>query len=215
MIEVMKVQIWFKSLWVVVTIFSAVSLVWFLLGSTSNFHRALDIVGTYLLIQAWIPALAIMILSIVLLIKGWTPSSRVTYIGFFSGLILLLFLSVSLIQNVSAQGWLNEKNTSDSLKITSDGKYEYRINLINLFQKNSHARLYLKVVSTGEELRIPIDIQTDKIVGLGVKKVNNWVMLEPLDVSSSRYILYTTKELGITEERFEIDIIEGTSKKLE
>lgn len=215
MIEVMKVQIWLKILWIVVTIFSAVSLVWFLLGSTSNFHRVLDIVGTYLLIQAWIPALAIMILSIVLLIIGWTPSSRVTYIGFFSGFILLLFLSVSLIQNVSAQGWLNEKITSDSLKISSDGKYEYRINLINLFQKNSHARLYLKVVSTGEELRIPIDIQTDKIVGLGVKKVNNWVMLEPLDVSSSRYILYTTKELGITEQRFELDIIEGTSKKLE
>jgi hypothetical protein len=213
MIEVMKLQIWFKILWIVVTIFSAVSLVWFLLGSTSNFNRDLDIVGTYLLIKAWIPALAITILSIVLLLKGWTPSSRVTYIGFFSGLILLLFLSVSLIQNVSAQGWLKEKVTSDSLKITVDEKYEYRINLINLFQRNSHAQLYLKDLGSGKETLIPVDIQTKKIVGLGVKKVNNWVMFEPTE-TASQYILYTTKELGIPEEKFKIDIFAGTSSRV-
>jgi hypothetical protein len=210
---VVKVQVWLKVLWVVVTVFSVASLIWFILGSTSYFQRDLDILGTYILIQAWIPALVITVLSIVLLLKGWIPFNRVAYGGFFLGLILLSILSVLLIQSVSTQGWLNEKITSDSLKITSDNKYEYRIDLINLFQKNSHARLYLKVVDTKVEKNIPIDIQTIKIMGLENKKVNNWVMLVPTDVSS-RYILYTTKELHIPEERFEIDITEGTSKKL-
>lgn len=56
-------------------------------------------------------------------------------------------------------------------------------------------------VGSGEEMYIPIDVQTRKIVGLGVREVNHWVRLEPTD-RTTQYILYTTKELGITEESF-------------
>ncbi|MNR54061.1 hypothetical protein D3C85_1741850 [compost metagenome] len=63
-------------------------------------------------------------------------------------------------------------------------------------------------------MNIPIDIQTRTIVGLGVKKVNHWVTLEPTD-NSSRYILYTTEELGIPVEKFKIDIVAGTSERVE
>lgn len=129
-------------------------------------------------------------------------------------MILLTILSVYLIQSVSTQGWLTEKITSDSLKITEDDKYEYRVDLINVFQKNSHARLYVKSAATGEEISIPVDIHTDKIVGLGIKKINNWVIMKPSN-ESNRYSLYTTKELGIPEEIFEIDLLTGTSKRLE
>ncbi len=133
---------------------------------------------------------------------------------FYVGLLLLLLFSVFLFKGVHIQGWLTEKITSDSLKVTSDKKYEYRIDLINVFQKNSRGRLYVKNVASGEEMSIPIDIHTSRIVGLGIKKVNNWVMIEPTD-ESSRYILYTTKELGIPEEKFEIDVGTSTSRRLE
>ncbi|MFC4305963.1 hypothetical protein [Cohnella boryungensis] len=132
---------------------------------------------------------------------------------FFIGLVVSISLSVALSQSVSTYGWANEKIESDTVKVTADNKYEYRIDLINLFQKNSHARLYLKDSDSGTETHIPVDIQTRKIVGLGVEKVNHWVMLETTD-TASEYILYTTKELGIPEEKFKIDIIAGTSSRV-
>ncbi|GAA0352391.1 hypothetical protein [Bacillus horti] len=86
--------------------------------------------------------------------------------------------------------------------------------MINVFQRNSHAQLYLKNISTGEEKNIPTDIQTKKMVGLRVKDVNHWVILEPSD-GLHQYTLSTTKELGIPIEKFEINVNTGAVKRLE
>jgi hypothetical protein len=206
-------QVWLKVLLIAVIVFSTSSFVWFLLGSTAFFQRFWDIIGTTILVGAGIPVVVITTLFTILLIKGWTPDSGLAYTGLFTGLVLLMLLSASLIQSVNTYGWMKERVFSDTLKITVDKKYEYRIELVNLFQKNSHARLYLKNVNTGNELSIPIEIQTKQIVGLGVGETNNWVVLKPED-EAEHYILYTTKELGIPEEKFEIDIIAGTSNRL-
>ena len=66
----------------------------------------------------------------------------------------------------------------------------------------------------GKELKIPVDIRTDKIIVLGVGKENHWVKLEPTE-SPSLYMLYTTKELGIPEEKFKIDVLAGTSGRVD
>ncbi|MFC5701464.1 hypothetical protein ACFPVX_09210 [Cohnella faecalis] len=203
-------QLWLRLLLVAVIIFCASSFVWFLLGSTAYFQRSMDIIGTTAFWGAAVPVLLFVGLFIILLIKGWKPTSGGQYAAISIGLLVSILLSVVLIQSVSTNGWANEKIESDSVKVTADKKYEYRIELISLFQKNGHARLYLKDSGSGTETYIPVDIQTRKIVGLGVKKVNHWVMLEPTD-TESEYILYTTKELGIPEEKFKIDIIAGTS----
>ncbi|WP_199616628.1 hypothetical protein [Paenibacillus alkalitolerans] len=207
-------HLWLRLLTVVLILFSISSLIWFFVGSTAYFQRMMDIIGTTILIGAGVPVLVLAILYTILSVKGWTPTSSAVYVGFFSGLLLLTLLSASLIHSVNSHGWMKEKIASDTLKITEDGKYEYRIELINLFQRNSRAQLYLKDVGSGEEKYIPVDIQTRKIAGLGVKKVNNWVVLEPAG-TSSRYILYTTRELGIPEEKFEIDIMAGISSRLD
>jgi len=209
-----RVHLWLKSLWLVATMFSAASLIWFIFGSTANFQRPLDLVNSVTLTFVGIPSLLLTATSVVLLLKKWNPAaSGLAYIGFYSGVIVLLVLSMVLIKSVSSQGWLTEKVTSDSLKITSDEKYQYRIDLINLFQKNSYAKLYVKNVATNEEVSIPVDIETDKIVGLGIKETNNWVTMEPSE-ASNRYVLYTTKELGIPEEKFKIDIASRTSEEV-
>jgi len=197
----------------IVIIFNASSFIWFILGSTAYFQRGMDIIGTIIFWGAAVPVLLFIGLFTILLTKGWTPTSGGQYVTVFIGLLISILLSAALIQSVSAQGWVNEKIESDSVKVTVDKKYEYRIDLINLFQRNSHARLYLKDLGSGNETYIPVDIQTSKIVGLGVKKVNNWVMLESTDIVT-QYILYTTKELGIPEEKFKIDIIAGTSSRV-
>jgi hypothetical protein len=206
-------QVLLRLLLIVVILFSASSFVWFLLGSTAYFKRGMDIMGTTYFWGVGIPVLLFAILFTMLLIKGWTPTSGGQYVAVFIGLLISILLSAALTQSVSTHGWANEKIESDSVKVTADKKYEYRIDLINLFQRNSHARLYLKNLGSGEETYIPVDIQTSKIVGLGVKKVNHWVMLEPAD-TASQYVLYTTKELGIPEEKFKIDILAGTSSRV-
>lgn len=205
-------QIWLRLLLIMLIIFSASSFVWFLLGSTAYFQRGMDIKGTTYLWGAGIPVLLFAILFTTLLIKGWAPTSGIDYVGICVGLVLTTLISAALIQSVNTHGWATEKIRGDSLKITADEKYEYQIELINLFQRNSSARLHLKDVGSGKELYIPIDIQTRQIVGLRVSEVNHWVKLEPTD-HPSQYILYTTKDLGITEEKFIIDITAGTSSR--
>ncbi len=115
--------------------------------------------------------------------------------------------------NTPTRGWLTEIVDSDSMKITGDGKYEYQINLINLFQKNSQARLYVKNINTNEEKNIPIDIAIKKISLLSIGDVNNWVKFERIE-GSDLYLLNTTEEIRIEEERFVVDIETGASEKL-
>lgn len=206
--------IWLRLLLIGIIIFSAFSFVWFLLGSTAYFQRGVDIIGTTYLWGAGVPVLLFAVVFTILLIKEWTPTSGVDYVGICVGVGLSILLSAVLIQSVNTHGWTNEKIRSDTLKISADGKYEYRVDLINLFQRNGHARLYLKNVSTGEETYITTEIQVRKIKTLAVGEVNHWIKLEPTD-NVSHYILNTTKELGIPEEKFEIDIATRTSRKLE
>ncbi|MFD0961225.1 hypothetical protein [Paenibacillus chungangensis] len=207
-------QVMFRLLLIVVILFSASSFIWFILGSTAYFQRGMDILGTTYFWGAGIPVLLFAILFITLLIKGWTPTSGGQYTALFIGLLVSVLLSVALIQSVNTHGWANEKIESDTVKITADNKYEYRINLINLFQRNSHARLYLRDVGSGKVIYIPVGIQTNKIKGLGVGKVNHWVKIEPSDIES-QYILSTTKDLGrLPEEKFKIDILAGTSSRV-
>lgn len=207
-------QVLLRFLLIVVILLSASSFVWFLLGSTAYFQRGMDIMGTAYFWGAGIPVLLFAILFTRLLIKGWTPTSGGQYTAVFIGLLVSVLLSAALMQSVNTHGWANEKIESDSVKVTADNKYEYRIDLINLFQRNSHARLYLKDMGSGTVIYIPVDIQTNKIIGLRVGKFNHWVRLEPSDIAS-QYILYTTKDLGrLPEEKFKIDILAGTSSRV-
>lgn len=207
-------HILFRVLLVVVILLSALSFFWFILGSTAYFQRGMDILGTTYFVGAGIPVLVCAILLTVLLFKGWTPTGGGQYTAVFIGVLGSLLLSAVLIQSVNTHGWAKEKIQSDTLKITTDNRYEYRIDFINLFQRNSNARLYLKDLDSGKEIYIPVDIQTNEIVVLGVSKVNHWVRLEPTDIAY-QYHLYTTKDLrDLPEEKFKIDVLAGTSSRV-
>lgn len=143
--------IWLKFLLILLMIFNLSSFVWFLLGSTAYFQRGMDIMGTTYLWGAGIPVLLITIVFIIFLFKGWIPTSRGDYIGICVWMVLSTLLSFVLIQSVSTHGWANEKISSDSLKITSDGKYEYRVDLINLFQKTVMLDFILKMSIRGRK----------------------------------------------------------------
>lgn len=207
-------RIWLRILFVVMIISGVVSFTWFLLGSTAYFQRDMDIIGNLYFWGAGIPVLLFCLVFTIILIKGWTPKDGIDYIGIGVGIVLTTLISAALIQSVNTYDWAKEKIYSDTLKTSADGKYEYRIDLINLFQKNSYAQLYLKDISTGEEKYIPTEIQTGRIKTLAYGGINHWVKLEPTE-KAFHYILYTTNELRIPEERFEIDLITKIAIKLE
>lgn len=206
---------WVKIVWLFAIIVNIVSLIWFLLGSTANFQRPLDLINTVTLITVWVPSLLLVVLSTILFIKGWV-ASNFKHIGVWLILLALLFFAVPLFKGVNTEGWLYDHITSDPIKITSDGEFEYRTELINLFQKNSRERLYLRNVSTGREMYIPIDINTTEIYGIWVREGDDWMwaLLSPTDVPN-QYELTTTEILRVPKNKFLIDIGTGTSQRLE
>jgi hypothetical protein len=188
---------------------------WFLLGSTANFNRSLDLIGTLTLVIAWIPSLFLQISSLIFLRKGVPPASPEGNAILYIKIILLFVFPIFLFQGVNTAGWLSERKFSDSLKTTSDQKYEYRIDLINLFQKDSRGRLYIRNLSTGEVKQIPVGIHTEKIIVLGQRSdYNEWVLMEPTN-RPDQYYLFTTKDLSLPKEEFEIDVGTGTSRSLQ
>ncbi|MFC0394447.1 hypothetical protein [Paenibacillus mendelii] len=125
----------------------------------------------------------------------------------------MLSLTPTLYKYVNTSGWLTENITTDSLQKTADGQYEYQVELINLFQRNSYARLYLKNVNTAEETRIPVDLAVNEIKGLSVGKVNYWVSIE-LNPVSDNYLMITTTDFPLPGEEYEIDVPNGTAVRM-
>ena len=123
-------------------------------------------------------------------------------------IICMLLLTPPLYNSVNTNGWLTERVMTDSIQITTDGHYEYRLEIINIFQRNSYARLYLKNISNAEEKRIRLPLPIYEIKGIIRDKVNHWIKLEPSS-KADRYILYTTEDFPLLEERFEIDVKSG------
>ncbi|MHA6530794.1 hypothetical protein [Paenibacillus sp. BAC0078] len=208
-------NIWFKILCIISAFLGLSAIIWSILGTTANFQRGLDLVGTANLVFIGGPVSVIILVFVVLLIKGWNPSSLVANALIVSGIVILFSFSISLFQNTNTEGWLTEKITSDDIKMTTDQKYEYRLDLINMFQKNSHARLYVRDVVSDEVKDIDVEISTRTIVVYTTKSSGtHWGFLKPTN-EPDRYILNTTEDLGIPEEKFEVDIAKGVSKRLE
>jgi hypothetical protein len=206
---------WIKGIWIFATIVNAVSIIWFLLGSTANFQRSLDWVGFLTLLFIWIPSLLLVLFSSMILLKKWVPASNNKYSGLSLLIFLLLSLSAPLFEGVTIRGWLYDNVHSDPMKLTSDGKYEYQTQLINTNQKNRSERLYVRNVSTGEEMYITVDINTDELVGLSFGGKNwAWAILEPTGVPN-QYVLSTTEMLDMPKKKFLIDISAGVSRRLE
>ncbi|MGG1619530.1 hypothetical protein [Paenibacillus sp. NRS-1781] len=105
---------------------------------------------------------------------------------------------------------------SDPVRLTSDQKYEYRIDLINPFQRNSREQLHLKNISTGEEKNIPISIKKENKGYSTGDDGDNWAwgILKPTKVPN-QYELSTLDEhnngrYGMDPRVFLIDVEAGT-----
>jgi hypothetical protein len=199
--------IWIKALWILAVLINLSGVIWFILGSTANFQRGIDLITTVIMIGLGIPSMLLIVLSVILFVRRWSPQSG-GVLGIFVLIISMLLLTPPLYKSVNANGWLTERVMTDSIQMTTDGHYKYCIEIINMFQRNSYARLYLKNVSTAEEKRIRLSLPIYEIHGLGVEQVNYWVKLEPTSQADT-YILHTTEDFPLSGERFEVDVING------
>lgn len=194
-----------RFIWVLAVLASLSSVIWFILGATANFKRDLDVVSSVILFYFGVPSILLIIISLILLLKRWTPTSTWGIVGISVIILCMLVLSPVLFKNVNKSGWLSESIVTDTLQVTANGQLEYQLELVNLFQKNSLARLYVRRKSNDEEIRIPLEISLDKIKGLTEEKMNYWITLEQT-LDTEKYILYTTSKFPLPNRKFEVYI---------
>lgn len=204
-------NIWIRITFIAVILFSLFLFTMFLLSSTAIFQRQMDIVGTTTLTMIGIPVVILVGIFVTILIRGWKPVVWIDYVGICIGILVVITLSFVLLQSVNMKSWEKERVNVDTLKITDDGRYEYQLIIKNLFQKNVYTQLYLKDISSNEEMYIPINLKLQKLAAIRIEN-NHWVNLESRD-NVSHYIFQTTKELGIPEEEFEVNIETKTARK--
>lgn len=205
-----------RILWICSIILSTLSLIWFVCGATVFFQRSLDLIATIILIGLGIPTLLLILLSLALILKRWSPTSKQKHISLWVMILVTTTLSLILIRVVHTEEWLNDRILSDPLRMTKDGKYEYRTELVNLFQKNHHERIYFQNTETGEESYLSIKLINDRIHGIGVPSDDNWAWsyIYPTD-DPDQYELITTSNLPVTTKRFLINIRNSTSHLIE
>ncbi len=183
----------------------------FILGATSAFQRLPDLVESIVLVTYGIPSFVISVLYFIWHKKTEETDSNLLVIVKLMTTILFIAGSILWMKNANYEGWLFETVITDSTQITPDEKYEYHLELVNLFQRNSSARVYLKDTKTNEEIRMKLNIETDKINGVVIDGVRHWIRIELL--SDSRYLLHTDLT-SLPQETFDINIVERKSVKL-
>ncbi len=186
--------IWFKIIWIVPILINIGALIWFILGSTGGLQRGHDILATATLVIFGVPSIIIVLISLTYIWQGWAPFNGIKYIVSAILMVTLLFFSYYMVDGTPTRGWLYDDVRSDPVRLTSDHKYEYRIDLINPFQRNSREQLHLKNVSTGKEINIPIVLRKNRepyLSGSGDDWA--WAILKPTEIPY-KYKLSTMEE---------------------
>ncbi|MGN8228412.1 hypothetical protein [Paenibacillus polymyxa] len=215
----MKMPIWFRIIWMIPIVINIAAFIWFILGSTGGFQRGHDILATATLVIFGVPSIIIVLISLTYIWQGWPPFNGVKYLVSAILMASLLFCSYYLVDGTPTRGWLYDDVRSDPVRLTSDHKYEYRIDLINPFQRNSREQLHLKNVSTGVEVDISIVIRAEKdIYSTGGSEGWDWGILKPTKVTN-QYELSTLDEnnngrYGMDPRVFLIDVKAGTAQVL-
>ena len=219
-----------RPIWIVSVIIVAISMLWYLFGTTAFFQRNIDLVMTVVYVFVWFPAFLYVAVSLVCIAKGFFPvtPARQTVLAIFVMLVAFVFffsLFVPVFTRGYVAGWLTESVVRDSIQTTSDLKYEYHLVLINVFQRNSRARLHIKNILTGVETYIPLDMHTREIRWFTTPRSGHleeenlwraWTRMYPTD-DENIYILTTRETLarGRALEVFEINTATGTARRLE
>lgn len=186
---------------------------WMLLGYTANFQRTPDLVGSVTLFMI---ALPLLLLSIFAFITAFHPNmQRLLPLKW----LLLAVTGVMLItawndaRTITPSGWLTENVKSDTLKITEDDRYMYQMEVVNRYQRNDYARLFIEKRQSGLEQRIPLELSTAEINDI-VLSGSDW---GKMTAQQGDYIFMLSPTDAVSEAtwRFEVDLEDWEAKRLQ
>jgi len=206
-------------IWLFAILLNLMLLIYFCIGTTAFNNRPPGTEWGYYFTFIGFPTAFLIAVSILCLVMGWIPRIIPTQIilVIIIGVITFFVIYIAPLP-IEKEGWLTEKvRTLSYMQTTEDGKYEYTLELINTFQKDGYARLYVKDVVTDEEKRIPLHTKRKKITirGFAHGEENAWSHLIVSETSASVYVLTITEWLSIENEQYEINITEGTARRIE
>jgi hypothetical protein len=214
-----------KIVWVLVVIVAIIALAWFMYEAWFT-YRLLGGIGYFIFIFIWIPTLIFVLGSILLLIMNKIPKNfgtqvvviliLITFVFFFPG---TLFFAHDNYENMHQQIMAQNRISSEkNQRITSDGRFRYELFLSGTLTDSPRAHVSIRDVATGERVgSVVLDIRMEDIrphEELILIPKALLIELTPTDIEYV-YILTTTTYLKEEIEVFEIDIIAGTSRRIE
>jgi len=213
-----------KATWITAIVVVFLAMIWFVLATSVFFSKRIPFEYIMYFVLVFPAALIFNFVSIWLLASSRIPSS------FFAKICLLLLIivlaiafSTFLVCNVDIKERMTESVSRDYIQMTPDKLYEYQLQLVDWREKNGYARLWIKDVSTSDEVSIVVAINLSEILGPTAPSNPNttppvstwiWSVMSPTD-RESIYILTTTRHLKENIEVFEIDIASNTSRRIE
>jgi len=153
---------------IILTLLGLSSVLWWLYGATNGFNRGIGLHSLAGLLYFIAPlALTILISIIYLIRKGTNPEGGVSVLIVSAICLVITSLSIVVVfhPNVRSEP-VRDFIHSDTLRPTHDGLFEYRLDLVNLFQRNASARLFVRDLTTGEEVYIPLRISVRGVGGI-------------------------------------------------
>ena len=206
---------WIKWIWGTTVLVNLAVFIGFLVGATSNFQKSLDLVGMPIMLLCGIPSLMINMISVVILIRKWNSSLSVSTMIYGCVFILILMFCTPAFINALEHSVKPERVESDPVSRTSDQKYEFNLEIINMSQRNNQVNLIVKEVSDQAVKRtIPLELDAKEIVAIttGPGSDWQWTVLEPTETPEI-YKLTITEKLGI-HKVYRINISEGISQEM-
>ena len=218
------------SILVTITIINTLAILRWIYGMTSGFNRIPDLIQTILIVIAVVPLLAMVIISIAFTASVKTSKKETRYVapivlGVFTALIAGYILSIPMNTD--------DRVVGDTMRPTDDGLFEYRVEIINPFQRNTRIRVLVREESSQEEILIYLNIPAREIGGhTDISGNTIWARMESLGMEG-QYVLrfpaglsfrniyingisYRTRELfTVGDSSFLIDIPNRTATRIE
>ena len=164
----------------IITAFSSFVMATWLIRVFASFNRTPDLMETVFLFIVGIPTLLMILVFAITIAASIVYSIMLiaskTKNSFSVSAIITLSILLIVGGGMATFGLLNPngiiaRNTrewyfNDSMRPTSDGLFEYRVELVFPFQRNARLRLLVRDRSTGEEFHIPLDAPASEIGGV-------------------------------------------------
>jgi len=213
-----------KVVLAITVIVNIIILLGFLLSITAGFNGLNIGLENLQGVLTFLAILPITALSVVWLIKGLKLSNFRHYIIYFLIIVVMLATAPRLISHFTPYGWIREIVRSDTLRYAEDGEHMYRIELINMFQRNSSARIYIRHNEEEEGRNIPLDIPTREIQTLSTRTTFfSWGRLVPTGTGGQYILLFPASLPGevplytsgfVFEAQFLVDVQTETATRI-